>query len=202
MLHGFYSWDEWVQENRVLKFNDSNVQKQKELAKQYSAKNKKGLFAFNFISLYSWSIRNNKIYLNRLYCAVPASKPKKPDTLTASKDSDSRASTPSKEVTPVEKTTPALNTSTSSSRGRAPKSSTASSAASTPSNQEQNTTTRELKRGAPERDSRDEGPKYVYHFISVFFKLAYINWFNFADFCAGTKNELTIRASKRKNLLQ
>lgn len=45
MLHGFYSWDEWVQENRVLKFNDSNVQRQKELAKQYSAKNKKGLFA-------------------------------------------------------------------------------------------------------------------------------------------------------------
>lgn len=48
MLHGFYSWDEWVQENRVLKFNDSNVQRQKELAKQYSAKNKKGLYTFFF----------------------------------------------------------------------------------------------------------------------------------------------------------
>lgn len=29
-------------ENRVLKFNDSNQQRQKELSKQYSAKNKKG----------------------------------------------------------------------------------------------------------------------------------------------------------------
>lgn len=28
----------------MLKFNDSNVQRQKELEKQYSAKNKKGLY--------------------------------------------------------------------------------------------------------------------------------------------------------------
>lgn len=26
-----FSWDEWVHESRVLKFNDQNVQKQKEL---------------------------------------------------------------------------------------------------------------------------------------------------------------------------
>lgn len=156
----------------MLKYNDSNVQRQKELTKQYSAKNKKGLYLYNFSEIISFPSISGEFFtksLNLFYCAVPASKPKKPDTLTVSKDSDSRASTPSKEVTPVEKTTPASNTSTSSSRGRAPKSSTASSAASIP-NQEQNTT-RELKRGAPERaerDSRDEGPKYVHHlFLSI-----------------------------------
>lgn len=30
-------------ESRVLKFNEANVQKQKELSKQYTAKNKKGI---------------------------------------------------------------------------------------------------------------------------------------------------------------
>jgi mortality factor 4-like protein 1 len=29
----YYSWDEWVPEDRVLKFNDTNVQKQKEVQK-------------------------------------------------------------------------------------------------------------------------------------------------------------------------
>lgn len=40
-----YSWDEWVPEDRVLKYNEVNVQKQKEVSKQHastSAKNKKG----------------------------------------------------------------------------------------------------------------------------------------------------------------
>lgn len=135
----------------------------------------------------------------RFNCAAPASKPKKPDTLTTSKDSDSRASTPSKEVTPVEKTTPAMNTSTSTSRGRAPKSSTASSAASTPS-QEQNTT-REMKRGAPERDSRDEGPKYVFCLPFFFLSQSY-QLTQFVCILTGTKSEPPIRASKRRNRLQ
>ena len=30
-LDVFYSWDEWVPESRVLKYVDSNLQKQKEL---------------------------------------------------------------------------------------------------------------------------------------------------------------------------
>ncbi|XP_063696919.1 mortality factor 4-like protein 1 [Culicoides brevitarsis] len=67
------NWDEWVPENRVLKYNEANIAKQKEISKQHSiaAKNKK---------------QANK----------------KKETATAnssSKDSsDSRASTPSKEV--------------------------------------------------------------------------------------------------------
>lgn len=64
------NWDEWVPENRVLKFNEANVAKQKEVSKQHAinAKSKK------------------------------ANKSKK-DSTTSSKDSsDSRASTPSKEV--------------------------------------------------------------------------------------------------------
>lgn len=38
------SWDEWVAESRVLKYNDANVQKQKDLSRQHCAKNKKGIF--------------------------------------------------------------------------------------------------------------------------------------------------------------
>ena len=41
------SWDEWVPENRVLKYNEANVQRQKEVSKQHAttaAKNKKGKF--------------------------------------------------------------------------------------------------------------------------------------------------------------
>lgn len=94
--------------------------------------------------------------------SVTAPKPKKPDSNAAGKDSDSRASTPSKEVTPAEKSAPTLNTS-STSRGRAPKPATTASATATP-NQDQ-ITPRENKRGAAERDSRDEGPKYVYTVI-------------------------------------
>ncbi|XP_055676910.1 mortality factor 4-like protein 1 [Lutzomyia longipalpis] len=75
------NWDEWVPENRVLKYNEANVQKQKEVSKQHAslaAKNKKA-----------------------------PGKSKKSDVQTAStsskdKDSDSRASTPSKELTTKE----------------------------------------------------------------------------------------------------
>ncbi len=35
------SWDEWVPESRVLKYVDSNLQKQKELQKQISEKVRK-----------------------------------------------------------------------------------------------------------------------------------------------------------------
>ncbi len=47
-LQTICSWDEWVLEDRVLKYNDANVQKQKEVSKQHattSAKNKKGASA-------------------------------------------------------------------------------------------------------------------------------------------------------------
>lgn len=40
-----FSWDEWVPENRVLKYNEANVQKQKEVSKLHVSltnKNKKG----------------------------------------------------------------------------------------------------------------------------------------------------------------
>lgn len=84
-------------------------------------------------------------------------KPKKPDANTSTKDGDSRASTPSKEVAQIEKSSN-LNTSTSSGRGRAPKQATSTSVSNTP-NPEQNTSTRELKRGTSERDSREEMPK-------------------------------------------
>lgn len=73
------NWDEWVPENRVLKYNDANIAKQKEISKQHSiaAKNKK--------------------------------QAKKKDNAAAnssSKDSsDSRASTPSKEVSENKKET-------------------------------------------------------------------------------------------------
>lgn len=30
----FYSWDEWVPETRILKINNANLQKQKELQQQ------------------------------------------------------------------------------------------------------------------------------------------------------------------------
>ena len=37
LLHNFYSWDEWVPESRVLKYNDQALQKQKELLKAHEA---------------------------------------------------------------------------------------------------------------------------------------------------------------------
>lgn len=33
----YYSWDEWVPEDRVLKYNEPNLQKQKELQRAHSA---------------------------------------------------------------------------------------------------------------------------------------------------------------------
>lgn len=140
-----------MSESRVLKFNETNLAKQGELLEQHSAiaaKNKKG--------------KNKKLnfflcgkYFNSSIHSVTGTKPKKPDANASSKDSDSRASTPSKELAQIEKSATNLNTSNTSSRGRAPKQST--SVSNTP-NPEQNTS-REIKRGASERDSRDEIPK-------------------------------------------
>lgn len=31
----FFSWDEWVPETRILKYNETNLQKQKELIKTH-----------------------------------------------------------------------------------------------------------------------------------------------------------------------
>ena len=36
-LHITCSWDEWVPESRVLKYNEANVQKQKELQRAHKA---------------------------------------------------------------------------------------------------------------------------------------------------------------------
>ena len=33
----FHSWDEWVPESRVLKLNDQNIQRQKDLQKAHEA---------------------------------------------------------------------------------------------------------------------------------------------------------------------
>lgn len=86
----FYSWDEWVPEDRVLKYNETNCLKQKEVKNQHAtvSKNKKG-----------------------------ATKTKKGETpsSTSGKDSDSRASTPSKELS-KEQSTPSSVASSSRSR--------------------------------------------------------------------------------------
>lgn len=123
------SWDEWVPENRVLKYNETNIQKQKDLAKQHAsiaAKNKKTANA----------------------------KPKKDGS--TGKDSDSRASTPSKELIKDDKNSSGMSNSTApsttTSRSRSLKQ---SSTASNVSMNEQHT--RELSRSA----SSDEIPKYV-----------------------------------------
>ncbi|XP_052866197.1 mortality factor 4-like protein 1 [Anopheles cruzii] len=77
------NWDEWVPENRVLKYNEANCQRQREVSKLHSplVKNKKN-----------------------------SAKAKKSDILigtgTQSKDNDSRASTPSKEVTKEKESVP------------------------------------------------------------------------------------------------
>lgn len=91
-------WDEWVHEDHVLEYNDSNIRKQKRLRKKYGATNKKGQFH---------SLVDEKRCKRALR--------------------DSQSLSPS----------------------------TSSSAAST-SNQK-----RSISRGAPERDSRVERPKYV-----------------------------------------
>ncbi|XP_058822536.1 mortality factor 4-like protein 1 [Topomyia yanbarensis] len=78
------NWDEWVPENRVLKYNEANVQRQREVTKLHSslaAKNKKA-----------------------------NAKAKKADTSAgSSKDGDSRASTPSKEVVKEKEPAPIIS---------------------------------------------------------------------------------------------
>lgn len=68
------NWDEWVPESRVLKYNEVNVQRQKEVSKQHN--------------------------LAAKTAKKTAAKVKKTDTVVPStvKDSDSRASTPSKDL--------------------------------------------------------------------------------------------------------
>lgn len=39
--HFIFSWDEWVPENRVLKYNDDNVKRRQELARQCGERSKK-----------------------------------------------------------------------------------------------------------------------------------------------------------------
>ena len=49
-----YSWDEWVPESRVLKYNEANVQRQKEVQRAHSAqpaKTKKGIY-YHLISYF------------------------------------------------------------------------------------------------------------------------------------------------------
>ncbi|KAG8222194.1 hypothetical protein J437_LFUL001286 [Ladona fulva] len=84
------NWDEWVPESRVLKYNEANVQKQKELQKAHEAqmKNKK----------------STKTGLSKRKSETPA------------KDSDSRASTPSVEKTKVKVTGTPLPSTPSSSQ--------------------------------------------------------------------------------------
>lgn len=53
MDFSIHSWDEWVPENRVLKYNEANVQRQKEVYKQHSnaaGKNKKSNLVHIYIS--------------------------------------------------------------------------------------------------------------------------------------------------------
>ncbi|XP_055850177.1 nuA4 complex subunit EAF3 homolog [Episyrphus balteatus] len=104
------NWDEWVPENRVLKYNEANVQRQKEVSKQHS----------------SSAGRNKK--------ATPKGKKSDNGAVVSSssgactpKDgSESRASTPSKEVS-----TPLAAPSTSS-RGRSKPVAAAAATSTTP----------------------------------------------------------------------
>ncbi|XP_046400789.1 mortality factor 4-like protein 1 [Ischnura elegans] len=84
------NWDEWVPESRVLKYNEANVQKQKELQKAHEAqmKNKK----------------STKTTLSKRKSETPA------------KDPDSRASTPSVEKAKVKTPGPPLTSTPSSSQ--------------------------------------------------------------------------------------
>uniref|UniRef100_A0A6B2E9W3 Mortality factor 4-like protein 1 n=1 Tax=Phlebotomus kandelakii TaxID=1109342 RepID=A0A6B2E9W3_9DIPT len=79
------NWDEWVPENRVLKYNEANVQKQKEVSKQHA----------------SLAAKNKKAPGKSKKSDVQAT-----STSSKDKDSDSRASTPSKELTTKETNPP------------------------------------------------------------------------------------------------
>lgn len=97
----YFSWDEWVPEHRVLKYNDVNLQRQKELQKEHDAKKEK--------NRKSKGIKNGavEVVVIRIFYISDTPKGKKGETVTtASKESgatssggsESRASTPSKEV--------------------------------------------------------------------------------------------------------
>lgn len=94
----------------------------------------------------------------RLYArpnAATTQKPKKEGSVTG-KDSDSRASTPSKELVREEKSTPTpLNTSTTTTLTTTSRSRSTKPATSTPGSTEQNASNRNASRSA----SADEGPK-------------------------------------------
>ncbi|XP_055905958.1 nuA4 complex subunit EAF3 homolog [Eupeodes corollae] len=104
------NWDEWVPENRVLKYNEANVQRQKEVSKQHS----------------SSAGRNKK--------ATPKGKKSDNGAVVSSssgactpKDgSESRASTPSKDVS-----TPLAAPSTSSRRSKPAAATTAATSTTT-----------------------------------------------------------------------
>lgn len=53
-----FSWDEWVAEDRVLKFNDQTCQRQTELMKQHHAlaKNKKGKLLEIELECFYWAV--------------------------------------------------------------------------------------------------------------------------------------------------
>lgn len=149
------NWDEWVPENRVLKYNEANVQRQKEVTKLHS----------------SLAAKNKKANV----------KAKKADTSgtggSSGKDSDSRASTPSKEVTAKEKepatataaaatTTPATVTptvsgsSTTSSTASTGRSRASAKASSTPAGPAKDKSEEKETPTAEKRKSEDggEGP--------------------------------------------
>ncbi|XP_049530760.1 mortality factor 4-like protein 1 [Anopheles darlingi] len=85
------NWDEWVPENRVLKYNEANCQRQREVTKLHSSlvKNKK-----------------NSAKAKKSESQTGAS--------TQSKDNDSRASTPSKEMSKEKEPNPSPAASASS----------------------------------------------------------------------------------------
>ncbi|XP_050087466.1 mortality factor 4-like protein 1 [Anopheles aquasalis] len=102
------NWDEWVPENRVLKYNEANCQRQREVSKQHSS-----------------IVRNKK----------NSAKAKKSESQTGSstqsKDTDSRASTPSKEMSKEKEPTP--SPAASSGSATAPSSNAANLSGSTTS---------------------------------------------------------------------
>ncbi|XP_073818247.1 mortality factor 4-like [Musca autumnalis] len=75
------NWDEWVPEHRVLKYNDTNLQRQKELQKEHDAKKEKN--------------RKNTAKGKKGESVAANSKE---SGATSSGGSESRASTPSKEL--------------------------------------------------------------------------------------------------------
>uniref|UniRef100_A0AAG5CQK6 Mortality factor 4-like protein 1 n=1 Tax=Anopheles atroparvus TaxID=41427 RepID=A0AAG5CQK6_ANOAO len=105
------NWDEWVPENRVLKYNEANCQRQREVTK-----------------LHSPLVKNKK----------SNTKAKKSDTQGSGsgqgKDNDSRASTPSKEVAKEKDTaTPAVSNNAVTATSTAPATTTGSTSSNSSS---------------------------------------------------------------------